>query len=85
MEEIPSLNMPVQRLKLANLPLDLPCPGPVTHSREVLTTGKSHGKKPDRRTCEPNLLTNNYLISFECTTITREMSGRYYKLVLNGN
>jgi len=66
-------------------PLDLPCLGPVTHSREVLTTGKSHGKKPDRRTCEPNLLTNNYLISFECTTITREMSERYYKLVLNGN
>jgi len=48
MEEIPSLNMPVQRLKLAILPLDLPCSGPVTHSGEILTTGKSHGKKPDR-------------------------------------
>ena len=45
MGEIPSLNMPVQRLKVAILPLDLPCSGPVTHSREILTTGKSHGKK----------------------------------------
>jgi len=46
MEEMPSLNMPVQRLKVAILPLDLPCSGPVTHSGKILTTGKSHGKKP---------------------------------------
>ena len=45
---MPSLNTPVQRLKVAILPLDLPCSGPVTHSGEILTTGKSHGKKPDR-------------------------------------
>jgi hypothetical protein len=38
----PSLNMPVQRLKVAILPLDLPCSGPVTHSDEIVTTGKSH-------------------------------------------
>jgi len=43
-----SQNMPVQRLKVAILPLDLPCSGPVTHSGELLTTGKSHGRKPDR-------------------------------------
>jgi len=48
MEEMPSLNLPVQRLKVAILPLDLPCSGPVTHSREILTTGKSHEKKPAR-------------------------------------
>jgi len=48
MEEMPSLNMRVQRLKVAILPLDLPCSGSVTHSGEILTTGKSHGKKPDR-------------------------------------
>jgi len=48
MEEMPSLNMPVQRLKVAILPLDLPCSGPVTHSGEILTKGKYHGKKPDR-------------------------------------
>jgi len=48
MEERPSLNMPVQRLKVAILPLDLPCSGPVTHSGEILNTGKSHGKKQDR-------------------------------------
>jgi len=48
MEEMPSPNMSVQRLKVAILPLDLPCSGPVTHSGEILTTGKSHGKKPDR-------------------------------------
>jgi len=47
MEEMPSLNMPVQRLKVAILPLDLSCSGPVTHSGEILITGKSHGKKPD--------------------------------------
>jgi len=40
MEEMPSLNMPVQRLKVAILPLDLPSSGPVTHSGEVLTIGK---------------------------------------------
>jgi len=45
---MPSLKMPVQMLKVATLPLDLPCSGPVTHSGEILTTGKSHGKKPDR-------------------------------------
>jgi len=45
---MPSLNTPDQRLKVAILPLDLPCCGPVTHSREILTTGKSHGKKSDR-------------------------------------
>jgi len=47
MEEMPSLNIPVQRLKVAILPLDLPCSGFVTHSGEILTTGRSHGKKPD--------------------------------------
>ena len=41
MEEKPSLNMPVQRLKVEILPLDLPCSGPVTNSGEILTTGKS--------------------------------------------
>jgi hypothetical protein len=42
------INMPVQRLKVAVLPLDLPCSGPITHSGEILTTGKSHRKKSDR-------------------------------------
>ena len=46
MEEIPSLNMPFQRLKVAILPLDLTCSGPVTHSGEILTAGKSDGMKP---------------------------------------
>ena len=30
--EMPFLNTPVQRLKVAILPMDLPCSGPVTHS-----------------------------------------------------
>ena len=47
--------MPVQRLKVAFLPLDLPCSGPVTHSGEILTTGKSHGKKPDRFSLNDNM------------------------------
>ena len=45
---------PVQRLKLAILPLDLPCSGPVTHLEEILPTGKSHGKKPDRFSLKDN-------------------------------
>jgi hypothetical protein len=43
------------RLKVAILPLDLPCSGPVTHSGEILTTGKSHGKKPDRFSLNDNI------------------------------
>jgi len=50
-----SLNMPVQRLKLSILPLHLPCSGPVTQSGEILTTGKSHGKKPDRFSLNDNM------------------------------
>jgi len=48
--------MPVQRLKVAILPLDLPCSGPVTHSGEILTTGKSHGKKPFPRNRIPRVM-----------------------------
>jgi hypothetical protein len=47
MEEMPPLNMAVQRVKVAILPLDLPCPGTVIHLGEILTIGKSHRKKPD--------------------------------------
>jgi len=39
---LPWVNMPVQRLKVAILTLELPCPGPVKHSGEILTSGKSH-------------------------------------------
>ena len=45
---MPSLNMRVQRLNVAILPLDLPCCGPVTNSEGILITGKSHGKNSDR-------------------------------------
>ena len=45
MEEMPSPNMSVETLKVPILPLDLPYSGPVTHSGEILTTGKSYGKK----------------------------------------
>jgi hypothetical protein len=48
MEGKASLNMPVQKLKVAILPLNLPCSGSVTHSGEILTIYKSHEKKPDR-------------------------------------
>jgi len=59
MEEIPSLNMPVQRLKAAILPLDLPCSGSVNHSGEILTTGKSHG---------PPQLAEGIMVDFEETS-----------------
>jgi hypothetical protein len=39
--------MPVQRLKVAVLPLDVPCSGLVTNSGEILTTEQSHKTKPD--------------------------------------
>ena len=45
---MPSYDTPVQRLKVATLPLDLTCSGAVTYSGEILTTGKYHGKKQDR-------------------------------------
>jgi len=35
MEEMPSLSKPVQRLKVATRPLDLPYSGPVTHSGDI--------------------------------------------------
>ena len=54
-----SLNMPVSRLKVVILPLDLPCSGPVTHSGEILTTGNSHGKKPDRFSLNDNMDVEN--------------------------
>jgi hypothetical protein len=44
---MPSQNMPVQMLKVAILPLDLPYPGLVTHSGEIQATGHSRKKKPD--------------------------------------
>jgi hypothetical protein len=47
MEEMPSKNVFVQRLKVTILPLELTCSGLVTHSGEILTTGKSHKKKLD--------------------------------------
>ena len=55
MEEMPSLNMTAQRLKLAILPLDLPFSGPITHSREILSTGKSPRKKPDSFSLNDNM------------------------------
>jgi len=55
MEKMPSLNMPVQRLKVAILPLDLPCSGPITHSGKILTTGMSHRKKPGRFSLNDNM------------------------------
>jgi len=51
---MPSLNMPMQRLKVEILSLDLPCSGTVTHSGEILNTGKSYGKKSDRFSLNDN-------------------------------
>jgi predicted class III extradiol MEMO1 family dioxygenase len=48
MEELPSQNVPVQRPKVAIVPWDITCSGIVAHSGEILTTGMSHKKKPDR-------------------------------------
>jgi len=55
MEEMPSLNMPVQRLMVAILSLDLLCSRPVTHSLDILTTVKAHRKKPDRFSSNDNI------------------------------
>jgi hypothetical protein len=45
MEEMPSQSAPVQRLKVAILPLNLTCSGPITHSWDISITGKSHNKE----------------------------------------
>ena len=47
MEEMPSQNMPVQRLTAAVLLLYLTCSGLLIHSEEILTAGKTHKKRPD--------------------------------------
>jgi hypothetical protein len=47
MLEMSSQNMPVQRLKVAILPLDLTLPGLITHSGEILTIGKPHETRLD--------------------------------------
>jgi hypothetical protein len=47
MKEMLSQGIPVQRLKVAVILLDLPCYGLITNSGEILTTGQSHKKKPD--------------------------------------
>ena len=59
--------MPVQRLKVAVLPLDLSCSGPITHSGEILTTGKSHGKNLDRFSLNDNMDVEK-ISRFEYTT-----------------
>jgi len=61
------LNTPVQRLKVAILLLELPCSGPVTHSGEILTTGKSHRKKPDRFSLNDNTDVKK-VSQFKCAT-----------------
>jgi hypothetical protein len=50
--EMTSQTISVHRLKLAILPLDSACSGLVLHLRELLFTGNSHKKQPER------LLTN---------------------------
>ena len=67
-----------QRLKIANLPLDLLCSGPVTHSGEILTTGKSHGKKSDR-------MSRNKLLRVmkHYTPTGRRDHGRSIKIILD--
>jgi len=48
MEEMLSQNMPVRRLMVAILPLDLPCSGLNTHSEETVNTDISHKTEAGR-------------------------------------
>jgi uncharacterized protein (DUF302 family) len=57
---MPSQNTPILELKVANLPLDLPCSALVTESMETLTTGKSYKKKPDRLFPKDETEINNF-------------------------
>jgi hypothetical protein len=67
---MPSLNVPVQRLKVAILPLDVPCSGPVTHSEEILTLNIPSGVPPGPQTvifCDPVVtITTDVLLIFVC-------------------
>jgi hypothetical protein len=47
MEDMPSQNMPVQRVKVPILQLDLPRCGLVTRSGEVIAAGRPHKMKPE--------------------------------------
>jgi hypothetical protein len=47
MQEMPPQNMSVHRIKVAVLPLDLPCSGLLTHSGDILTNGKSQNMQLD--------------------------------------
>jgi len=70
MEEMPSLNMPVQRLKVAILPLDVPCSGLVTHSGEILTTGKSlKGVIDLSKLRNPSRVTSNVFMYCVCSCL----------------
>jgi len=60
---MPSLNVPVQRLKVAILPMDLPCSGLVTPSGEIPTTVWRHKKMPDG--FFPKTTKHNETYSFE--------------------
>jgi hypothetical protein len=61
MEKMPSQSTPVQRLKVAILPLDLPCSRPVTHSEDISIIGKSRKKKQDGSSKDGN---GNYIFIF---------------------
>ena len=63
--------------------MDLPCSGPVIHSGEISTTGKSHGKKPDRFS-----LNDDKLLRFKYATWNiRGLGEKEEELdkILNGN
>jgi hypothetical protein len=65
--------MSVHRLKVAILPLDVPCSGSVTHLGEILTTGKSHVKKP-----EVTLRKDEYLVHTDNICHKQENEGYYF-------
>jgi len=76
MEEMPSVNKPVQRLKVTILPLDLPHSRPVNHSGEILTTGKSHGKKSNRFSLNDNMdVENSFYNTFKKTSFGHFKNG----------
>jgi hypothetical protein len=84
---VSALNMPVQRLKVAILPLDLPCSGPVTLSGEILTTVKYHRKKPDRFSSNDDMDVKNVSQFKHATWNIRGLAGKEEELdkILNKN
>jgi hypothetical protein len=79
---MPPQNMPVQRLMVAMLSLDLSCSGLVTHSGEILTNDTHHKKKSDELLPTEDIKMKKFIRYYRHIIInnTRKEEGKIYSL-----